>query len=191
VRLIVMVCVKVPDVPRIRTENVPVDAVLLADRVSVLVPWVLLGLKAAVTPRGKPEADNLTLPAKPFCEVTVMVDVTAAPRARLNEFGDAERVKLGGGVTVKATVVMCDKLPAAPVIVTVTVPRTAVLLAVNVTVLVPVVLPGLNAAVTPLGRPEALRLTLLLKPFSGLTAMVLVPFVPRATVRVLGEAERE
>jgi len=72
----VVVCAKVPKVPRTRTENVPVDAVLLADRVSVLVPVVLLGLKDAVTPRGKPEADKLTLLAKPFCGVTVMVDVT-------------------------------------------------------------------------------------------------------------------
>ena len=58
------------------------------------------------------------------------------------------------------------------------VPVAAVLLAVNVRVLVVVVLPGLNAAVTPLGKPEAERLTLLLKPLCGVTVMVLVPFAP-------------
>ena len=59
-------CVKPPDVPWITIENVPVVALLPADKVSVLVLVVLLGLKDAVTLRGRPEADKLTLPAKPF-----------------------------------------------------------------------------------------------------------------------------
>jgi hypothetical protein len=57
-----------------------------------------------------------------------------------------------------------DKLPELPVIVTVTVPVAAVLLAVNVSELVLVVLAGLKDAVTPLGNPVADRLTLPLKP---------------------------
>ena len=69
------------------------------------------------------------------------------------------------------------------------VPSAAVVLAVSVSVLVVVVLPGLNAAVTPPGSPEADRLTLLLKPFSGLTVIVLVPFVPWTTLRLLGEVD--
>lgn len=185
-----MVLVKPPDVPVMVTVTVPVAAVPLAVSVNVLVPLVGFGPKDAVTPRGRPDADKLTLPVKPFCGVTVMVDVTLAPRARLKEFGEAERVKFGGGVTVKETVVICDKPLNVPVMVTVTVPIAAVLLAVSVSVLAPVVLPGLKAAVTPLGRPDAERLTLLLKPFSGLTVMELVPFVPWATLRLFGEAER-
>jgi hypothetical protein len=74
--------------------------------------------------------------------------------------------------------------------VTVAVPVVAVLLTVNVRVLVVVVVPGLNAAVTPLGRPEAERVTLLLKPLCGVTVMVLVPFAPWTTLRLLGEAAR-
>ena len=66
-----------------------------ADKVSVLVLVVLVGLKDAVTPCGRPESDKLTLPVKPFCGVTVIVDGTWLPRARLNEFDEAERVKLG------------------------------------------------------------------------------------------------
>ena len=54
--------------------------------------------------------------------------------------------------------------PTLPVMVTVAVPVAAVLLAVSVNVLVPVVLAGLNDAVTPLGRPDADKLTLPLKP---------------------------
>ena len=83
------------------------------------------------------------------------------------------------------------KLPDEPVTVTVTVPVAAVLLAVSVKVLVLAVLPGLNDAVTPLGKPEADKLTLLLKPFSGVTVMVLVPVVPCTSVKLPGEAETE
>jgi len=57
-------------------------------------------------------------------------------------------------------------------------------------VLVVAVLLGLNDAVTPLGRPDADKLTLPLKPFCGVTVMLLVPFVPWITLRLLGEAER-
>jgi hypothetical protein len=57
------------------------------------------------------------------------------------------------------------KLPEVPVMVSVTVPVVAVLLAESVSVLVLVALLGLNDAVTPLGIPEADKLTLLLKLF--------------------------
>ena len=65
-----------------------------------------------------------------------------------------------------------------PVIVTVAVPKAAVALAVSVNVLVEVVGFGLNAAVTPLGRPEAVKLTLPLKPFRSVTVIVLAPLLP-------------
>ena len=81
------------------------------------------------------------------------------------------------------------RAPEVPVTVTVTVPVVAALLAVSVSALVLVVLLGLNEAVTPLGRPEADRATLLLKPFRALTVMVLVAVAPCVTVRLFGDAE--
>ena len=81
-------------------------------------------------------------------------------------------------LTVRAMVVVCVSEPEVPVTVTVAVPSVAVLLAVRVSVLVPVVLAGLNDAVTPVGNPEAARLTLLANPFVGLTVIVHVPFEP-------------
>jgi len=87
--------------------------------------------------------------------------------------------------------VVLVKLPDEPVIVRVTVPVAAVLLAASVNVLVLAVLLGLNDAVTPLGRPDADKLTLLLKPFSGATVMVLVPLAPCAIVTLVGEVESE
>src|SRR5260370_603849 len=74
--------------------------------------------------------------------------------------------------------------------VTVEVPVVAVLLAASVSVLVPVVLVGVNVAVTPLGMPDAARATLPVKPFSAATETVLVPLAPWITVRLLGNAER-
>jgi hypothetical protein len=86
--------------------------------------------------------------------------------------------------------VVLAKPPQVPVIVSEAVPDVAVLLAVSVKVLVLVVLLGLKDAVTPLGRPEADKLTLLLKPFCGLTVTVLAPVAPCAIVKLFGDAER-
>ena len=72
--------------------TVPVAAVLLAVSVNVLVLAVLLGLNDAVTPLGRPDADRLILPLKPFCGVTVMVLVPVAPCRIAKLFGDADRV---------------------------------------------------------------------------------------------------
>ena len=82
-----------------------------------------------------------------------------------------------------------DKLPDEPVIVTVTVPVAAELLAVSVNVLLLAVLVGLNAAVTPLGSPDVDRLTLALKPPCAVTLMVLLPLVPCKIVKLFGDAE--
>jgi len=72
------------------------------------------------------------------------------------------------------SVVVRVRLPDVPVIVTVAVPVAAVAPAVKVSVLVVAGL-GLNAAVTPLGKPDAEKVTLPLKPFAGVMVIVLVP----------------
>jgi hypothetical protein len=87
-------------------------------------------------------------------------------------------------------VVVRVKLPDVPVMVTVTVPVMAVLLATNVNVLVVVVGFVLNDAVTPLGKPDADRLTLPTKPFWGVTATMLVLFPPCVIVKLVGDVER-
>jgi len=87
-------------------------------------------------------------------------------------------------------VVTCVKLPDIPVTSTVAFPVVAVLLAMSVSVLVPVAGFELNEAVTPPGSPEAARFTLLLKPFCGVTVIVLIPLDPCTRVRLLGDAER-
>jgi hypothetical protein len=73
--------------------------------------------------------------------------------------------------TPRVSVVVAVRLPDVPVIVMVLVPRPAELLAVSVSVLYPVVGFGAKDAVTPAGRPDAERLTLLLNPYCGFTEM--------------------
>ena len=94
-------------------------------------------------------------------------------------------------MTVRAMVVVAVRLPEVPVMVTVAVPAVAELLAVSDRTLVVVVLVGLKDAVTPLGSPEAAKLTLPVKPPAGVTVMVLVPAAPPGVIDILlGAAER-
>jgi hypothetical protein len=72
---------------------------------------------------------------------------------------------VGTSRTVREIDVLCVRLPDVPVIVTVKVPVIAATLALSVNVLAPVVGFGLNDAVTPLGNPEADKLTFPLNPF--------------------------
>jgi len=84
--------------------------------------------------------------------------------------------------------------PDVPVIVTVALPVVAVAEAVSVRVDVAVPFAGgvtglvENAAVTPLGKPEALSVVAALKPFRLVMVMVLVPFEPCVMVSEEGEA---
>ena len=83
--------------------------------------------------------------------------------------------------------------PDVPVIVTVALPVVAVADAVSVRVEVAVPFAGgvtglvENAAVTPLGKPEALSVVAALKPFKLVMVMVLVPFEPCVMVSEEGE----
>jgi hypothetical protein len=81
------------------------------------------------------------------------------------------------------------KAPEVPVTVTVTVPGAATLLARRFNVLEPAAGFGLNNAVTPLGRPETDKVTLPVKPFCGVTLIVLAALAPCGSVTLLGDAE--
>jgi hypothetical protein len=187
-----------PDVPVIVTVAAPTVAVeeAVSVRVEVALPFAggVTGLveNAAVTPLGKPDALNVVAELNPPVLVMVIVLVPLAPWVTVTEVGDAAMVKFGVAVefTVNARVVVAVRLPEVPVIVTVADPVVAVLLAVSVSTLVPVVGFVPNAAVTPLGRPDAARVTLPENPPTSVTVMVLVPLPPCVIVRLLGESER-
>jgi hypothetical protein len=182
---------KLPDVPVMVTVTDPVEAVLLAASVNMLVLVVPVGLKDAVTPLGRPVADKLTLLLKPPLGETVSVLVPLAPCMKLRLFGDAERVKLPAGFTRRVMVVWRVKLPDVPITDRGSVPIVAVPLAVSVNTLVLAVLVGLKDAVTPLGRPDTDKLRFPVKPFSGVTVIVEEALAPCVIVKLLGEAESE
>ena len=100
-------------------------------------------------------------------------------------------------VTVRLMGVPWLVAPEAPVTVTVAAPAAADAEAVRVRVEVALPLAGgvteagEKEAVTPLGRPEAERETVALKPFRLPTVIVLVPLEPWATLSEAGEAEIE
>ena len=89
-----MELVRPSDEPVMFTGTVPVTAVLLAVNVRVLVVVVLLGLREAVTPVGRPDKARLIVPLKPPCRATVMVLVPVEPCGTVRLLGDAEIVKL-------------------------------------------------------------------------------------------------
>jgi len=95
----------------------------------------------------------------------------------------------GIGFTVRLIVVDLVKALAVPVMVAVTVPVVAAPLTASVNVLVVELGLGLNEALTPLGSPDADKLTPPLKPFWGVTVIVLVPIPPWIMLTLLGDAE--
>jgi len=80
-------------------------------------------------------------------------------------------------------------VPEVPVMVMVDDPAVAVAAAVKVSTLVEVAGLVANAAVTPVGNPDAAKVTLPVNPPWSATVMVLVPVLPAATVRFAGDAE--
>jgi len=96
-------------------------------------------------------------------------------------------------LTVRLTVVVCDRLPLVPWIVNVNVPRGVLDLVETVIVELPepVMDAGLNDAVARDGKPLALRLTLPLNPLTDDTVTVYVVEFPRVTEREAGDAEIE
>ena len=163
--------------------EVPTVAALLAVRVITLLPVAGLAAKAAVTPFGNPDAAKATLPVNPPRSVILMVSVALLPCETDRVDADGASVKLGGvlAATVKATVVVSVSEPEVPVIVTVEVPTVAVLLAVSVSTLLPVAGFVPKAAVTPLGNPDAARVTLPVNGLMSVTEMVSVALLPCVT----------
>ena len=121
----------------------------------------------------------------------MIVLVPLAPWMKLRLFGDEEMVKVPVGFTLRVIVAWLVKLPDVPTTDRVTEPIAAVPLAVSVNTLVLAVLLGLKDAVTPFGRPDTAKVTFPVKPFSGVTVIVLVPLAPCLTVTLFGEDESE
>jgi hypothetical protein len=163
----VVVAVCVPYVPVTVTVYCPVVAVLLAVKVRELFEVVGLGENEAVTPVGTPETERFTLPVKPYCGLTLTYVLTDVPWPILT-YPPPYSVNVGTKIP-NVRVVALVWLPYVPVIVSGYCPTAAVLLAVNVSVLFPVVGFGEKEAVTPVGSPDTERFTLPVNPYCGFT----------------------
>ena len=131
--------------------------------------------------------------ALPVLERVTLLPLLVVPTTSFpNESEAGVRVTIGpvAPVIVSWIVVACVSEPDVPVMVTVEVPLAAEAPTVKVRVLVVEVGFGENAADTPLGKPLALKVTLLLKPLTGTTVMVLVPLLPCAMLTEDGFAVR-
>ena len=84
------------EVPVTVTVTVPTAAVALAVRVSVVPLLEESGVNPAVTPSGRPEAENVTVPLKPFEGVMVTAVVPWPPCPMLKVLGLAVSVKPAG-----------------------------------------------------------------------------------------------
>jgi len=149
-----------------------------------------LGLKFAVTPLGNPEAEKVTLPVNPFAGVTKTVLVMLLPCVTDRLGANGESVKLGPALTVRAIVVDAFTVTEVPLMVIFTGPPTvAAPLAVSVSKLVLVAGLGAKVAVTPLGRPEAARVTPPVNPLTGVIVMVVEAVLPWVTDRLDANGE--
>jgi hypothetical protein len=76
-------------------------------------------LNAAVTPVGRPDAANATLPVNGLTSVTVMVSVPLAPWAidRVAAEGFSVKLPVDAAVTVSVMVVVAVSVPEVPVMV--------------------------------------------------------------------------
>ncbi len=159
------------------TVAAPTVAEPVAEKETVIVQVGLHGLlvKVAVTPEGRPEAENMTEAAVPLTSVASIDDVGLVPPwTTVRVLGEGvDKLKSKGAATVNDTLVEWVAPPPEAPIVTVLVPRVAEPVAENETVTVHVGLQGLlvNVAVTPLGRPEAEKVTEAVVPLTRVASM--------------------
>src|SRR5882724_7274225 len=96
----VVVGVRFPETPVIVRLNVPREAVRETVIVSVL-DEAGFGENAAVAPLGSPLTERLTAPAKPLEGAMAIVVWPVLLRRIVSFEGEAEREKLGAGVTAR------------------------------------------------------------------------------------------
>lgn len=130
---------------------------------------------------------------KPPVTAEVIVTDPELPLAILSEVGDALIEKPAVvPVTVRLTVVVSTVEPDVPVTVMLYVPAVVVEATVNVSDELPeppLIVPDPNAAVTPVGRPDAVSATEEVNDPTGETAIVVLPLDPCATDTDVGDAE--
>jgi hypothetical protein len=196
----VAVCVIPPPVPVTVMVDVPAAAVEATVNVKVEEPEpgaaMDVGLNAAVTPVGRPDADKETAELKPPETVVLIVEFPLLPCTTETAVGEADSVNAGvaAAVTVSVTVAVCVIPPPVPVTVIGYVPVAVVDATVSVALDVPepgaAIDVGLKLTVTPAGWPEADKATAESNPPEIVVLMVELPLEPTTTETAVGEAAR-
>jgi len=155
------------------------------DRVEVPEPVTLVGVRVHVRPVvGDTVAVRPTTPLKPCRAVTVIVDIPGTPARIVTVVGLAAIVK---SCTVNVRVAECESEPLVPSTVTVYDPADPEQDTVEVPE--PVMLGGVRVHVRPVvGDADAVRLTVPVNPFTGVTVIVEVPLAPARTMTLVGLA---
>jgi hypothetical protein len=174
------VAVSEPETPvTVTVVGPPTVALPAAVSVTTLLLVAGLGLNDALTPDGKPMAENVTLPVNPFAGVMLREFVLVLSWVSVTLALAADSEKLGAGLTVRAMVVEAVRAPEVPIMVMVTGPAAIALPeAVKARRLELVAGLAAKAAVMPAGRPEAARDTLPANPFAGVMAMPVLMLPP-------------
>jgi len=156
-----------PPVPVMVTVEVPAaaDEVAVSVRVEEPEPGAAtdVGLKLALTPEGRPDADKDTAELKPPEIVVDTVELPEPPCVTDTDVGEALMAKFGvaAAVTVNPRLAVWLLPPPVAVIVAVAEPTVAEELAVRVRVDEPdpgaAIVDGLKLALTPEGSPDAER----------------------------------
>jgi hypothetical protein len=186
----VVVAVVPPPVPVTVIVYLPVavDAATAMVMVTGPLPGAGIGfsLKLTVTPLGTPVAVNVIAESNVSETALVIVEVPLEPCATETEVGEAVRVKVPGGVTIKLKVAVCVMLLPDPLTVMVYVPGVTVEATSKVSVESPEPgageVMGLKVAVTPVGRPEADHVIAASHPPVRTPATVVLPLPPCCTV---------
>jgi len=179
---------------RVRVDGATLaEAAAVSMRAAVPPAKTAVGANAAVTPAGRPERASVTLPVKPLIAATCTVVFADVPATSATDDA-APNVKPGTAVTVKPNGSVPSRLPLTPTKVTAPENEGAEAAAVSVRVAVPpgAIAVGVNAAVTPAGKPagnpEGISVTAPWNPPTPATPMPTVTDDPAATVREEGAA---
>ncbi len=190
----VVVAVAPPPVPVTVIEYLPAAVVAATAMVMVTLPLPGMGigfpLKLTVTPVGTPVVVNVIAESNVSEMALVIVEVPLEPCATETEVGEAERVKVPGGVTIKLKVAVCVMALPDPVTVMVYVPGVIVEVVSKVRIESPepgaCEVTGLKLAVTPVGT-EADHVIAASHPPVRTAATVVLPLPPCCTVTEPGE----
>lgn len=188
------ICVTPPPVAITVMGAVSVLLVVAAAMCRMLVclpdPDRLDGAKETVTPAGTPLAARVTAPVNPADDVTEMVTLTLPPGTMVDDARFAEIVN-GSAVIVSATVVDFVTPPEVMEKVRVLGPIAAVPDATRITGSEPACVDGIDAAVTPLGKPETVIEVAEANAPAGVTVSTICPLPACGKLSAAGAMENE